>query len=179
MRWWRWLAAASVCAVGLVAGCSGDPGEPRVLPSLTATPSPSTTPTAASDLEAATQVVRKYYSLLNAATTSANADALAALMTASCKCREVAQSTREVAAKHQHYFGEILLTSVLPSINGKAAADVLVHYDYTASGVADADGQVVRSSPGRKGIGVDFRLVREKSDWLIAEILTVSPGRLG
>lgn len=160
----------------LAVGCSSDPGHPRTLPNLTASPTPSPTPTV-SDLAAAADVVRRYYALLNAETTLANANALAELMTSSCKCQEVAESTRRTAARNQHYFGKIRVTSMVPTLDGDAAADVLVHYDYTRSGVADSDGHVVRSSPGRAQVGVDFRLVHVKTKWLIAQIDAVSPGQ--
>lgn len=171
---WAW---AAVAAAVLAAGCSTDPGHPTTLPTLTATTTPSPTPST-TDLEAAKAVVQRYFTLLNAATTSANADALAQLMTTACKCQDIVSSTREVASRHQHYFGEIRLTSVIPAIDGQTSADVLVHYNYTASGVADSTGHVVRSSPGRVGVGVDFRLIRNNATWLITQIVAVSAGRV-
>ncbi|MBV9097826.1 MAG: hypothetical protein JO079_07195, partial [Frankiaceae bacterium] len=80
-------------------------------------------------------------------------------------------------SKNEHYFGQIKVTSLIPAMDGRTAADVLVHYDYLPSGVADAHGRVIRSSQGRTGIGVDFRLLRINARWLIDQILTVSSGR--
>jgi hypothetical protein len=171
--------AVLLVTAGVLVACSGDPGQPTTLPSLTPSPTPTATPTPrTNDLEAATNVVRRYFALLNSATTKGNADALSHLMTASCKCQEVVRATREVAARGQHYFGRIRVTSVIPTIDGDASADVLVHYDYTASGVADLHGRVIRSSPARTGVGVDFRLIQQNQTWVIAQILSVSAGRV-
>ena len=176
----RRLGLACVAAVValLVGGCSGGGSKPVSLPSISPTdaPSPSATSTQ-TQLEAVSAVVRQYYSLLNGDTTTANATALAALMTPSCPCREVVTATKQAVARHQHFFGTNSVVSIVPNMDGPAAADVLVTYDYTRSGIKNASGRVVSSGPGRRGTTQDFRLVKQNGAWLIAKILRVSSGK--
>jgi hypothetical protein len=127
-------------------------------------------------LAAVTALVRRYYSLLNGSTSLANANALARLMTPDCTCQEVVQSTRSAVAKGQQFFGSNRVLSVVPSLDGPAAADVVVTYDYTRSGVKDRTGHVISSGRGRNGTTQDFRLVKRNNAWLINAILRVSPG---
>lgn len=162
-------------AAMLVAGCSSDPGRPRTLPSLTPTPTASAT-SSATDLEAATTVVREYYSLLNDATTGANADALSKLMTPTCKCQDVARSTREVASKHERYFGKTTLRNLRATSDGSTLIEVLVNYDYERSGIADAQGRAIKSFPARHGASADFSVVKSANRWLISAIVYVSKG---
>ena len=94
-------------AAGLVvlSACSSGGSAPRTLPPLSSTPAAvvSTPPptSKAAELAAVKAVVRRYYALLNAPTTVANANALAALMTADCKCREVVAATRHAARRRR------------------------------------------------------------------------------
>lgn len=177
--WKRWVAVvAMLAAAGCLAGCSTGPGKPTTLPTLTpttgaATPTPSPT---ASDLEAATNVVRRYYALLNAPTTAANADALSRLMTSTCKCQEVVEVTRAAVRKHERFFGRNQVVKLTPSRDGSAAAEVLVTYNYTRSGLLDANGRVVSQSTGRRGTTQVFRLLQSPRGWLITAIERVTAG---
>jgi len=162
--------------VVLAAGCSTDPGHPTTLPSLTAAPTPSPTPSTG-DLEAAKAVVRRYFTLLNSPTSTAVADALAAMMTAACKCQNVPSSMRTLVNRRQHYFGSSTIQSIAANSDGASAADALVAYTYTAGGIADESGRIIRRSAGRSGVDVDFRLVRRSDRWLIDRIEVVSNGR--
>ena len=163
-------------AIALAAACSTNPGRPTTLPTLTPSPTASPTPST-SDLEAATNVVRLYYALLNAATTEANADALARLMTPGCKCQEVAQSTREVAAKHEHYFGRTTVRDIRATPDSPDLIEILVSYDYERSGIANEQGRAIKASPGRHGASADFTLTRSEDHWLISAIIYVSKGQ--
>ncbi|MDQ1696728.1 MAG: hypothetical protein QOJ03_2081 [Frankiaceae bacterium] len=177
-----WGVAVIVAAMLAGAtGCSSSGSTPRTLPPLSTTPAAdATTPPANSDkaeLRAATAVVREYFRLLNAPTTSLTASAMEALMTADCACKKVAVSTKEVADKGQHYFGETRITHVSPALDTATAAEVLVNYDYSRSGIADAEGRIVTSSPGRRGATLDFKLRRQGQAWLIRALVYVRPGR--
>jgi hypothetical protein len=171
-------AAAALAVASMLCGCSGDPGQPQTLPSLTAsaTAKPTATPSM-TDLEAATNVVRKYFSLVNSPTTPRTADALTHLMTPSCKCRRIPASMRVLVGRKEHYFGSSAVRKVSPNINGATSADVLVAYDYTAGGIADDAGRVIARSIGRRAVNVDFRLKRQSDSWLIDRIDIVSNGR--
>ena len=161
-----------------MAGCGGGGSKPVSLPSLSPLDSPTPTATSSqTELDAVSAVVRQYYSLLNGDTTRANASALSALMTASCPCQEVVSATKQAVARHQHFFGTNRVVSAVPNLDGPNAADVLVTYDYTRSGIKDANGHVVSSGPGRRGTTQDFRLIKRDGRWLIAKILRVSAGK--
>jgi hypothetical protein len=180
------FAARRLLVVGLVAvavlatGCSGATSKPTVLPPLSTTPAAdasSSPPTStAAELAAGKAVVRRYYQLLNAATTVHNANALAALMTPSCTCRRVAVSTREIAKRHQHYYGSSRVVAITPAIDGDDRADVLVQYDYSAGGIKDSAGRVVTRTNGRSGVLISFRLVRTNGRWRIAAVTVLKAG---
>jgi hypothetical protein len=164
----------------LLAACSGSAPQATKLPALTSTPSGPSSASADpnTELAAATAVVRRYYALLNGATTVANADALASLMTPSCKCRAVATSTSEVARRGQQYFGTTRVLALRASIDGAGIASVLVTYDYSASGIRDSNGAIVQRFPGRKGATVNFELVKQRERWLIDALMYISEGEV-
>jgi hypothetical protein len=172
------LAASLAALLAGIGGCSGSSGGPRSLPPLSTTPAATTSPPVSekTELQQATAVVRDYFQLLNSSTSLATARALAALMTADCKCRRVSSSTREVALKQEHYFGRTTVTNVTPALDGPGMADVLVNYSYTRSGIAAKDGRVLSSSPGRRGAALDFKLRSDGASWLIAELVYVRTG---
>ena len=176
VRGWRGaaLALAAACLAG-TAGCSGA-AKPKTLPPISASPSPPPTPTA-TDLAQVEAVVRHYYALLNAPTSLVNARALAAIMTGDCSCRDVVRATEQAVAKNQHFFGTNSLRAVTPVLDSETAAEALVTYDYTNSGLEDAHGRVVSSGPGRTGTTQNFRLIKSGSTWLIQAIIRVRPGR--
>lgn len=177
----RFALLATVLAAlfaALLTACSAAAVHPRTLPTLTASPTASPTPTpSTSDLEAATDVVRQYYALLNAATTNANAEALARLMTTTCRCQEVARSTREVAAKHERYFGKTVLRDLKVDAASATVVNILVSYDYDRSGIVDERGNAVTSSPGRTGASANFRLRKARNAWLIDAIVYLNKGQ--
>ena len=159
-----------------IASCSGDGGSPAVLPPVSTTPSPSQTsaPTE-SPKAAAVAVVREYFRLLNAPTSLATAKALRSLMIATCDCTKVADSTATVARRGQHYFGRTTPKNLTPTIDGEVA-EVLVDYDYTATGIANRDGVVLSKSPGRTGATLDFRLRQANDTWRIYALIYVRKG---
>ena len=173
------IGLAATCMAALAA-CSGGSSQPRTLPALSTTPAAVTStapPTSkAADLAAVKAVVRRYYALLNAPTTVENADALAALMTADCKCRRVADSTREVAQRGQHYFGRITNLSMTPSLDGDNSADALVQYDYSAGGIRDSVGRVIARTEGRTGTLLSFHFSKRSGRWLISSVSQLRAG---
>jgi len=168
---------AAVVTAGLT-GCSGSSNSPTVLPPLSTTPAASASSTPAQNPKAAAvAVVREYFRLLNAPTTTATATALGELMTAECACQKVADSTRQVAERHQHYFGKTTATSLIPSSIDAQHVEVIAEYGYTASGIARFDGSIVSRSGGRVGATLDIRLTRTAQGWRIAQLVYVRQGR--
>jgi glutamate-1-semialdehyde aminotransferase len=170
------ILAASACG-------TGGSDRPRTLPPVSTTPAAAATSAGATDdeaaaLAAATAVVRQYFTLLNAETTTSVAQQLAALMTRSCACRKVAQSTREVALAGNHYFGKTKVTDLSAALNSPSEAQILVQYDFTRSGIARRSGQVVSTLPGRRGALMSIRIQRDSENWLISELLYVRDGEL-
>jgi hypothetical protein len=160
-----------------LAGCSGSSESPQKLPPLSTTPAAAaSTPSTRDPKAAAVAVVREYFRLLNAKTTLDTAKSLRALMVQSCSCTKVADSTAAVARRGEHYFGRTTPRSITPTLSGPTAAEVLVDYDYTATGIARSDGSVVSKSPARIGATLDVRLERVKGVWLIDALIYVRKG---
>jgi hypothetical protein len=179
------LAGAALTVLGLAGCSSSSDSDPTSLPTLspnasTASPAPSVSPSETgkkAELAAATAVVKRYYELLNAATTVENARRLETLMTPDCKCVRVAQSTRAVARRHRRYYGKTTLVAIRPSLDGPQDADVLVRYDYSTTGIETQSGEKLTSAPGRVDNQVDIRLRRSGSTWLISAVNVLSDGQ--
>jgi hypothetical protein len=170
------LAAAALVA-GL-AGCSGG-GKPTTLPSLTANTSLSPTPTAtnkAAEMAAVSAVVHQWFRLIDGPTTVEAANAIDAITTPACRCRNASTSMRDAVKKQQHYVGTSHIVSFVPNIDGEATADVLVEYRYTDGGLVDASGHFVAHEKAHTGVESDFRLVRVGGQWLIDIIESIRAG---
>ena len=173
------LTGAFAVLLGVLAGCGGGGSKPVSLPTL---PSTSSSPTASAtssqtELDAVSAVVRRYYQLLNVPTSLTQASQLEALMTLDCHCRDVVRAIRGALSEHQHFFGTNKIVSLVPNMDGDRAADVLLTYDFTRSGLADSHGRVISSGPAMTGATQDFRLAELNGRWLISQILRVSPGK--
>lgn len=182
MRSDRVAGAGLLLAVTLaVAGCGGSSSTPKTLPPIrsapaTASVTPSATPTASRKerLAAATAVIRRYFALLNAATSVVNAEHLAALMTPECKCRRVALSTLRVARRGQRYYGGTHLLGLRANVDGRSAADVLVRYSNSVNGIATAGGRHLTSNPAKDDNVVDFWLAESNGQWRITSLVVVN-----
>src|SRR4051812_18826672 len=165
-------------AAVLAAGCSsGD--KPVALPSISPSSSPSASPSptgTATELAAVSAVVHRYFELINGSTTTAAANELFAIMTANCSCRRAARSMRDAAQAHETYFGTTKLTSFVPNLDGSAAADVLVDYDYSRAGLKNSRGKVINVAAARRHVSLDFRLIKLNNMWLISDVQIVSNG---
>jgi hypothetical protein len=191
------LALTTVSASA--AACGGGSSGPATLPALesaaatpsptasaaspTAPPSPTTsapTPprnTRKAELAAATAVVRRYYSLLNAPTRASTANSLAALITSTCKCQEVVQSLRSAIRHREHYVGTGRLRAVRPRLNASTQAQVLVEFDSTAGGLVRSDGSFLVRTRAQRDVAESLSLVRQNAHWRIGLITLVSQGR--
>jgi len=157
----------------LLSACSGDPGRPTTLPTLTPSPtaSPSTTPTPG-DLAAATQVVREYYALLNGLSRTMDSRGLAALMAVDCPCRQQVTAIENARSKSERYVDRVHLVSVTAVRDTSTQVSVLVQYDAAPGGLIDATGRPVTTSPARKGVKRLFRIALRTGRWLIVNIGT-------
>jgi hypothetical protein len=164
-------AAVLLVTAGVLVACSGDPGEPATLPSLTPSPTPTATPTpTTNDLEAATNVVRRYYALLNRLRITMDVDSMAALMAPECHCREQVAAITEAKSRHEHYIDHVRLVSLTPVRESAAQISVLVQYDADRGGLVDEHGRTVTASPPRKGVKRLFRITLLNHHWLITSI---------
>lgn len=84
---------------------------------------------------------------------------------------------RVLASRKQHYLGSSTVRSITGNLDGATSADVLVAYDYTAGGIADSSGRMIKRSAGRRAVNVDFRLLKRSGAWLIDRIEVVSNGQ--
>jgi len=166
-KWTRVLTVAA--AIALAAACSTNPGRPTTLPTLT--PSPTASPTSStSDLEAATNVVRQYYALLNRLSTTMDSRGLALLMTAYCRCRQQLTAIDQAKAKGERYIDHVELVSLTPVRDGNTEVSVLVEYNADSGGLVDAHGRPITRSAPRKGVRRLFRVVQQANIWLISDI---------
>jgi hypothetical protein len=178
------LVACAASLAMTLAACGGSSSAPKSLPTLpTATdPAPSSaspTPTATSkkaELAAATAVVDRYYLLLNAPTTVHNAALIARLMVEDCSCLRVARSTRSVALDHHRYYGRTTVRARKASLDSPQAADVLVRYDYTDTGIETLTGRRLTHIQGRVDNQIDVRLDLVKNLWRISALEVIRNG---
>ena len=155
----------------LAVGCSGGPGKPTTLPTLTPTATPTPTPTATvSDLEAATNVVRQYYALLNQLPISMDSRGIESLMTSRCPCRQQLAAIAEARSRGEHYIDHVRLVSLTPVRDSSRQISVLVEYDADRGGLVDEHGRTVTSAAPHKAVKRLFRVTRQAGRWLISEI---------
>ena len=173
-------AALALTALVLIAtGCgSNGSSRPVSLPSLDATSSASAspTPTTVDDKSAVELVVRRYYALLNAKTSEQQAQQLEAITSADCPCHRPVAAIRDALRRNRHFFGSNRIVHLLPTIDGARVADVIVEYDYTREGVADAGGHIVTASRGRRGVKERVVVQWRNSKWVIIDISQIAAG---
>lgn len=175
------VAGGMAASLTLLAACSSDGGSaPRTLPPLSTTPAAvtSTAPptTKAADLAAATAVVRRYFTLKNGLRQNMNAVALDRLETSDCPCRRFLNSVRQIAAKHERYFGRAVSLHLTPAADSDALVEVLASYDTTAGGIADAKGHILTQGKAHRGVVAMFYVKRVRDRWLISDIVNLKPG---
>jgi hypothetical protein len=172
------LLACTVSVAMTLAACGGSSSAPKTLPTLPSATDPapsSASPTATgtskkAELAAATAVVAQYYKVANNLKTHMDAPALAALMTSRCPCRAQVRAVRDAAQKGEHYIDHAHINNLVPSVEGPAAAFVLVDLNASRGGLETSDGRTVTSAPAAKHIRRVFRLVNLDGHWLIDRI---------
>jgi hypothetical protein len=105
-------------------------------------------------LEAAADVVRKYY----------------ALMAPQCPCREQLAAITEARSHGEHYIDHVRLASLTPTRDSSTEVSILVQYDADRGGLVDRHGRPVTTSQPRKGIKRLFHVALISGRWLIASI---------
>jgi hypothetical protein len=170
------IIAALAFAAGL-SGCSGSSDSPTTLPPLSTTPAATqSTAPAANPKAEAVAVVKQYFRLLNNLDHDMNARAFEGITAPDCPCRAFARDIRKTAAKGQHYFGQVHLTSTTPVVDSSQQIEVLTAYNSTRGGTADNAGRVLFRGPRRRGVTELFFVRRVGGAWLIARINIIHKG---
>jgi hypothetical protein len=120
--------------------------------------------------QAALEVVRRYYRVLNSLRHTMDADALAALLTPSCPCQAQVAAIRTAAARGERYTDHASVNVMRASVQYPRHAFVLVNLDTGRGGLLASDGRRLTSAPPHDGVQRVFRLVRLRRHWSIAAI---------
>jgi hypothetical protein len=166
-------AAAVLCAVVALAGCSSDP-EPRPLPPIeTSSPSPVALPlpseAAAETPEGAAAFARYFFAVLNRGFAAGDASQVRQLSHPGCGgCDNLIGAIEEEVAPGERIEGgefSVLFAEAPPVEQG----DVIVDLRYALSElrVLDDDGRVLRSTPAEPGIDAQLRLLRGERGWVV------------
>jgi hypothetical protein len=166
-------AAAVLCAVVALAGCSSDP-EPQPLPPIaTSSPSPIALPlpseAAAETPEGAAAFARYYLNVLGQAFAAADPTQLDSLSAPGCEgCDALISSVRGLRDEGgRRVGGEYVVKSVAapPVENGDVVVEIA--YERTASQIVGRDGLVTASAPAVPRTSVQMRLIRNESGWVV------------
>jgi hypothetical protein len=103
----------------------------------------------------------------------------ARIETANCPCRKFLASLKDVADRHQHYFGHARLTSMTPVVDSRTSVEVLVVYDSSVGGIRDASDKTVSTSAARTGVTELFFVTLSGDRGLVRGITVVHEGRSG
>jgi hypothetical protein len=166
------LGAACLVAV---AGCGSDP-KPKVLPSLSSTPSTTATSTTSpglveAEVEAA---VRHYFDVANEALLTGRTGELKSLSSSECPCRDLVRQIDKAfqgGGRMQGASFRITSLKVHDLRNKTAATEVsarVAPYKILAAG-----GEVLEQSSGGQ-LRADFSLVREGAQWLVVQSVDLS-----
>jgi hypothetical protein len=159
------LGAACLVAV---AGCGSDP-KPKVLPSLSSTPSTTATSTTSpgsveAEVEAA---VRHYFDVATKAFSSGHTAELASLSIPGCGCRKLVDGIKAMNTQGHHAVGIAYIVDTVrvhDVIGDTAAAEVTFHVPpYTE--LDDSGSEIARHE--RHDSRDDLSLTRSGSRWLI------------
>jgi hypothetical protein len=153
------LPGVSTSATHLSARPSGQPTTTRSF-----SPSPQTT------RQAALEVVRRYYRVINSLHHTMDAAALATLLTRSCPCQAQVNAIRTAAARGERYADRASVNVMRASLQDARHAYVLVNLDTGRGGLVASNGRRLTSAPPRHGVQRVFRLVRQRRHWSIAAI---------
>lgn len=171
-------AALLLSALALASACTGSTGKPQVLPSLTATQSPTATPvvvpSAATvhDSFGAAAFVRFYYAQLNRAYSTADAAPLAGLADPACgTCRSYSEAMSDLRRKGQRIEGDsirIVSAEAPPEANGYVAVDLF--FVVPARKVVSTSGQVLESLPQSRQLHKTVYVMHVTSGWLVRAV---------
>jgi hypothetical protein len=173
------------------AGCgSHTSASPHNLPPLSvprATTGPTNRPTAstnpakispeAAELMSVRAVVKRYYGLFNAPTTTHTSDQIAALEMPRCLCRAIVRTFRDAASKDEHFVGKGNLTAIRPEYDSSTRAGALVSFNSTKSGLVRSDGSYVDHLPAQRGVTQHLFLQLRNGQWRIQQVDLISHGR--
>jgi predicted lipid-binding transport protein (Tim44 family) len=168
------LGAACLVAV---AGCGSDP-KPKVLPSLSSTPSATATSTTSpgsveAEVEAA---VRHYFDVAQKAANTGNTTELESLSTPTCGCRQLVQSIKKTYAHGRSLGVQFLVHSTQVHDVRNRTAGAIVEFSVSAYRDVDESGRVVQTYEPVIGRD-DMSWVSSQGRWLLTnEVRLEGPG---
>ncbi len=178
--------ACAVLLVATLSGCaSGATSGPQSLAPHHTPPTASiAVPTAgpgtppllagqATQLAAATSVVKRYYSVLNNLHDDMNAEGWSAIFTPKCPCQIQARSVRYARSRGERYIDRVHVLKYTPSVDGPGVADVLVLFNAAKGGMVGPNNQTLSYAAPAQRVHRDFLLVHVEGRWLIARITAV------
>jgi hypothetical protein len=167
-------AAAALCAVVALAGCSSDP-EPQPLPPIeTSSPSPVALPlpseAAADTPEGAAAFARYYLALMNKAFPEADATPVREVSDPGCGgCNNLIGAIEEPPAAGERVEGGeyVVDFAEAPPVEG---GDVIVElrYSLTEVRVYGPDGRLLRRKDPVEDVDAQMRLLRRGASWVVA-----------
>jgi len=159
------LGAACLVAV---AGCGSDP-KPKVLPSLSSTPSTTATSTTSpgsveAEVEAA---VRHYYDAVNDALVAGNTGQLRTLSLPECGCRALVKSIEDSFANGRLKGASFRVLAIRIHDIRARTAGAEVTFEVSAYSKLDPSGKTIEQVPTRRGRD-DISLIKRDNSWLFA-----------
>jgi PBP1b-binding outer membrane lipoprotein LpoB len=154
----------------VAAGCTKE--HAGTLPSLS--PSPTSTATSASPTSSATTpaqqiatAARAYFTALEKAGKTGDVNALSALLSTTCDCRQQVTAISTDAQAGRHVTTSYQVESVGPHNVGAAAGSATVTYSSPASRLVDSTGRTIQTFAARTHAGVDLTFRRVGGAWLL------------
>jgi hypothetical protein len=174
-------SVTALAGLALLTACSGS-SNPRVLPTLTPTPSASSAPVvipsaaAAHNAFGAAAFVRFYYEQFNAALNQADVRLLTGLSDPECAtCKRYLASVSDLVRAGQRLQGvaiRVLSAEAPPMQNGYVAVDVFV--DAPARSLIDSAGKVVKRLPASRRAHKTVFVKQVNPGWLVRAVQDAS-----
>jgi hypothetical protein len=172
----------TLAATAAVAGCGGSSsGQPRTLPAVSASPSPSAVPSVAPTginaptPQGAADFARYVYAQIERAFATKDPALIQALSTPACdSCNNLIASLKRVVANNEHVVGyRITVQAAVAPATTATTARVDVIRETTGGEFISAAGRVVLREPALHGIEERMDLVRAGGTWRVAQIVRV------
>jgi hypothetical protein len=170
----------TLVAVATLSGCGGSSaGQPRTLPAVTATTSPSAAasvaPTGiqAPTPEGATEFAKFFYAQITRAFATKNPKLVQDISLPTCKtCGLYRKSVTLVRDRNQLVTGGVFAVTfaAAPATEAMATARVDVGWNFSGATFYDKTGRVVERHAPQRGVEEQVRLLRQGDHWMVAEV---------